>query len=1274
MGGFIKSRLWRFVAWMMVTLLLVVNVQPVQSRTIAVPSQQPLSNVHSPVEAQGWRPASPQIAAAASMGDVDQQVEAARQAYEAGDYISAAAALEAAIGLLEEAPESKGQRAIIQGNLSLVYQQLNDWEGAIAASQASLDLLGIDVRADNWETQLAAVDIHPDIVAHTLDIYGRLIFSQGNPEDALVSWIYAGELHDRLTARETNPESAKRHRKQSVLNGLNQVQALQTMGRNRQSCVILRHTLALDTVALPAATTTPDTSSPLLDCQNQGGDSFDRAKPNIEELRQHVTTQIIDAYTLNEAEQTSVWQKLGEVLRVLGRLEDSRSILEDGLEIALNLPEQETPVALLKEGNFLNPNAKPEVGGQQPLSQLVPLYLSLGNTLTALGQLERDRKNSNYVDPKSITSNFGCFFTAEQTKREETAGETVSEYYQRAEFCYRDAIQKARLDDRFTLLSLQAQLNQLNLSIAYLQWLIEDVPTLIEIDSENHASNEETSSDQGQLDIAEAIARQDKAVRSKIGQASALSEQIERIPLNPARVYARLNLAQNLLKYLTLQASNPEAPVELSRLLPDPIQIVKCLEKHPEVDLGACQVDQPLPANPSNSSEESAISANSEASPESEAITETEDPGASATTPEERTDSETLTAAESSEELSELAALTELSERRLWSTIAYLLQTAVSESADLASRIEQVTPGGHQPEGSDLDEPHTSSVAPSLQPQSENGQLPFDAPVVHPEPAISPWEVRVLGGKRLESAARGSFGHLHEVLAALYRESLQRESLGQISEVASESQAIAINRAIFLLTKIARENTLTALKLAQPDKAPDVAYQWQWQLGRLLTQQGPDAYQDAIEAYKIAVDTLKKARKNLSTIDSEVQFSFRDNVEPVYRELIDLLLQPAPGAEEPSQPNLEAAIAEVGELQLAELENFLRCNVPSLTPVEKIADPNAGIIHVVLHGNNLTTILKLPNQKLIPRTTPVSQREASRTVDTLLKAIERNDSELADEASNQLYDWLIQPIRSILDDNLQDGTLVFVLDSFLRKTPIAFLSKNRGRFLIEDYAIAFAPRQEIFNTVASQRELTVFAGGVGLKQEDIEGRPLFEEIKFLKAELEAIAAIPGIKVSNFVLNDQFNLKTLEEEFKTGNYSVIHLKSHAQFSSNPSETFIVAFESLIRPNSLRNLLQLASQNRGEPIDLLVLSACSAAKGDDRAVLGLAGIATLTGARSTLSALWDADDEFNTRFMQVFYQELAEPEATKAKALQAAQKQLRGEIPKRWANYVLVGDWR
>ena len=111
--------------------------------------------------------------------------------------------------------------------------------------------------------------------------------------------------------------------------------------------------------------------------------------------------------------------------------------------------------------------------------------------------------------------------------------------------------------------------------------------------------------------------------------------------------------------------------------------------------------------------------------------------------------------------------------------------------------------------------------------------------------------------------------------------------------------------------------------------------------------------------------------------------------------------------------------------------------------------------------------------------------------------------------------------------------------------------------------------------------------------------------------------------------------------------------------------------------LAQLLQTSELSRDREIELLVLSACETAAGDDRAILGLAGIATRSGARSTLATLWPVFDDSTASLMGEFYQQIEQVSISKAKALQQAQIALlsSGDYahPYYWSPFVLVGNW-
>jgi CHAT domain-containing protein len=137
---------------------------------------------------------------------------------------------------------------------------------------------------------------------------------------------------------------------------------------------------------------------------------------------------------------------------------------------------------------------------------------------------------------------------------------------------------------------------------------------------------------------------------------------------------------------------------------------------------------------------------------------------------------------------------------------------------------------------------------------------------------------------------------------------------------------------------------------------------------------------------------------------------------------------------------------------------------------------------------------------------------------------------------------------------------------------------------------------------------------------------------------------------------------------------VHIASHSFFGGNAGDSFLLAYDDVIRIDQLQQLLA-STEAQQAGIDLLTLSACDTATGDDRAPLGFAGAAIKAHARSVLGSLWAVSDTATQQFMEVFYKGL--PQHGKAEAFTEAQRVLMRSTsfshPYYWAPFVLTGDW-
>jgi CHAT domain-containing protein len=183
----------------------------------------------------------------------------------------------------------------------------------------------------------------------------------------------------------------------------------------------------------------------------------------------------------------------------------------------------------------------------------------------------------------------------------------------------------------------------------------------------------------------------------------------------------------------------------------------------------------------------------------------------------------------------------------------------------------------------------------------------------------------------------------------------------------------------------------------------------------------------------------------------------------------------------------------------------------------------------------------------------------------------------------------------------------------------------------------------------------------------------FSALPEVAVELKSLRETEG---GTLLQDESYVLKNVQQEFASRPITVLHIASHGQFSSDPAKTFLLTYDGKLTMDQLEKLIA-PSRYRDEPLELLALSACQTAAGDDRAALGLAGVAIKAGARSALASLWFVNDQSSTQLITEFYRQLKQPGTTKAKALQQAQLKMitdaRFSHPGYWAPYLLIGNW-
>jgi CHAT domain-containing protein len=330
-------------------------------------------------------------------------------------------------------------------------------------------------------------------------------------------------------------------------------------------------------------------------------------------------------------------------------------------------------------------------------------------------------------------------------------------------------------------------------------------------------------------------------------------------------------------------------------------------------------------------------------------------------------------------------------------------------------------------------------------------------------------------------------------------------------------------------------------------------------------------------------------------------------------------------------------------------------------------DPHAAIVYTLVLEDRLSVILHLPHQPLQHFSTAVSLSEINSIAVQLRQQLVVRSQRDYLPLSEKMYSWLLAPARKSIDAS-KVKTLVFVLDGPLQNVPMAALHDG-SHFLIEDYAVSLTPGLKLLNPrLWDSNHLSALITGISDSRRGLAPLPYVEQ------EIRSVSQ--NIRHTNILLNGNFTQAALSGRLKTSAYPIVHVATHGRFGSTPEDTYLVAWDELINVRDISNMLQ-ANLGTRAGIELLVLSACETASGDQQAALGLAGVAIKAGARSTLGTLWAINDEATAYFVEGFYRQLTRPGATRSGALREAQLQLlqnpQYQHPIYWAPYVLLGSW-
>jgi len=469
------------------------------------------------------------------------------------------------------------------------------------------------------------------------------------------------------------------------------------------------------------------------------------------------------------------------------------------------------------------------------------------------------------------------------------------------------------------------------------------------------------------------------------------------------------------------------------------------------------------------------------------------------------------------------------------------------------------------------------------------------------------------------------------------------------------------------MVKKSKDYIEKAIFYAEQENYKELIYQWEWHKARIYVESD---LQKSIVSYRNSLKALNKIKYILYQDYYVNEDLFDEKIKPVYLELAQLMLiQAKQTNSEDKKQKIYLELRDIIEqMKTAEIESFFNDECISDKAKNKIVKTpeNTALLYPISFPGFLVLHLTLPDK--------VQIFEIDIDSETLDQTSKQFRIHLQDRIFNRylyeaglLYDWLIKPISYMLE-YYQIKTLVIAPDRSLRLIPFSAFHDGK-KFLIEKYAIAIVPAITMADmTPLNRKKMNVCLGGLS------ESRQGFSMLPNVKTELFEIKEYANSK--QILLNKQFTTSRLKQAFNNNDYTIFHFATHGMFGGTGDDAFLLTYDGKLTIDDLEKFIGL-NPFRKNKLELLSLSACQTAVGDDRAGLGLAGVAVKSGAKSVMASLWFINDEAASLVTREFYYRLMKSQKQSATVLQEVQKELialpRFRHPVYWAPFLLIGNW-
>ncbi len=378
-------------------------------------------------------------------------------------------------------------------------------------------------------------------------------------------------------------------------------------------------------------------------------------------------------------------------------------------------------------------------------------------------------------------------------------------------------------------------------------------------------------------------------------------------------------------------------------------------------------------------------------------------------------------------------------------------------------------------------------------------------------------------------------------------------------------------------------------------------------------------------------------------------------------------------------PDLRVQRGEMTPISLQETTDLL--------PDEKVAIAEFAVAE---DKTFLFVITKDAAKKVSPKVfaVDIKNEELAKRIDAYRAKLANGGLDFQD-ASRELYDLLLKPAAAQLAGKTN---LLIVPDGPLWDLPFQALQDSKGRYLVEQAAVSYAPSLTALKEMAKKAkarkpdgdlELVAFGNPIVGKETSARIKQVFmgEKLDPLPESerlVNELGKMYGANRSKVYVGSQAREETAKSE--APKYRIVQFATHGILNNiSPMYSHLVLSQDEKNRNEDGLLEAWEMKDLDLKADMVVLSACDTARGrisNGEGVIGMSWALFIAGTPTTVTSQWKIESSSTTELMLEFHRQLLIGKVSKAEALRRAELKLmkmpQYKHPSYWAGFVMVGD--